>query len=963
MIAEGRLACRWLVGGFLLVASGWAAGAAPEDVQQLPELGSPAWVALFCDRSGGAVTCWKEMAIACPNPACDHHRTANQGMWSAAAPEAFSCPACGSVFPGAAYPEEATLEACGQSFEYHTTPTGEKRFLTPALRYFKACHALSVAAGFAREAASPRLADDVRKASARKALDIMLAFSEMYIHTIHIARRSRISTAGWPNRCNWGRLDHFGDYVFPTMVCGVFDRIAATGIVSDAERAAYKRFVEYMLSHVTFAWYRQSGGMGNWSVQIRRDCWAAVKTFPDLEIHDLLHEQTRGTPRKLSGPDLLHEILEGPEGLFMLFGRYFYADGLMRERSPAYQEMLISHLRRFLPDIAAYTDPPSYEPPDPRWHRFEHLALEDNDVVKRCMTAHDALVLPDETVMPIGDSYYGITAPGAGGARESSLHPGWGVGALRCGRGPGATLAALNWGSTRDGHSHNDMLNVLFWGQGQLLVTDLGYVNDRHDLKGTWWRGAAMAHNTVVVDATNPPRTTAGELTAWAVTPRCSAVQARSRHTDPADQELRRTLVLVGGTEAAHGGGYVVDVFHVRGGGMHDYVLHAQAPIGQPEERLSLDGMTVEPCADPTASLLTLTPGADPKTAVGYEHITGLATGTAAGPYRATWHMGGDRDVAFTLHRLVATPETVFVGLAPGHRLGDPEPTKDRALHKLVCRRVGPPPLMSVFPSILESSSGGTRSIQGSRLLETTGTNASVAIEVTKPDGIDIVLVAAEPGVMSVPEKGITFDGRIALVTFERDGRRRSATVVEGDSLQVGTDVVAKNPPTLRGRTVGHPGGLAANILDEQPASIEIDIAVPPTAVGRSLFADHADGSHSGWIIHAATPVPGGGTRLVLDRPARVDVHLARGVTGDRTVLDVQGFVVQPGLWCLFDGQWLQIAKLESKEVAAAGTTVTQPVTKIRLSAAVAGTADLVDTPIVVTAFGPGDRITIPAIE
>lgn len=951
-------------------------------------VGSPEWIDIFIDRSGGAITDYGYNRLSCPNPTCANYnkatqydragtKPANLKMWSPRDPDVFTCPACGKSYPGKEFPEKQQHSIGGLKFEYYQNHEGNKFFLTPRLRYYKSLHALYTASDMAVAAA--RSGD---KDLARRALDIMLAYKEMY--SFHITRPisgtpgaryrgedySNIASdrqdrdlqeyaAGWPNVANWGRLGHFGDYVWPSRICAVYQNISKTGIVSEEERQQYKQFVEFMLEYVAFAFYKQAGGMGNFSIQLRSDIFTAYQTFPDLEVRDFVYEQKFGVKRVLKGADIVHEILQGTDGLFAVLGGYYYADGLMHERSPAYQEMITSHLHNFLQTIAGYTDPPTYQPLEPHWLRFENLDLESNKIMQKCLTQHLQVSLPNGKCMALGDSYHdrldGVVQNG------SSLHPGWGVGMLQIGSGLGATMAALNWGSIVDGHSHNDMLDIVFWDKDRLLVNDLGYVIDQHEIRETWWRASAASHNTVIVDAENPApyAVEAGDPEAWAITPFFSAVQARSRHTYPKNEDYRRTLVLVGTADDSDVPRYAVDVFHVKGGRVHDYLIHAQSGIFDPPETFSTSGLTLLPVQDPPKTMMDVTPGASRQKSTGYEHITALQKADTRDSWSAVWNIGGEEETQLKLFRLIDAPETVFITQAPGHRYHaqNTAPDKGRTMYKVISRSEGRAPHETVFTSVVEAYNGSSGRIKAARRLKIQGENSPVAVEVTTDSGSDIILVSSGPGLMELPEKEIVFNGRIAAVSFDRQGNIRTVMMNEGSYLRVGSNVIKANPETLSGLTVGHPEGVSTDVFSEKPASIEVDFEVPAEAVGRTIFMDHAAGNRTVWTIKKVEPAGHKHTRIGLDRPARHQLKQLQGAGDDGTFIDPVTFdfahtdrFFEKGVWCLIGDQWTQIINLRNDT---GRIFLSEPVRNIKRH---------LGSLYVVTYIGPGDRVTIPGI-
>ena len=213
----------------------------------------------------------------------------------------------------------------------------------------------------------------------------------------------------------------------------------------------------------------------------------------------------------------------------------------------------------------------------------------------------------------------GDLAPPAGLAvpTESAFHDGIGVTALRCGSGREATAAFLIHGPRGGGHSHYDQLSITLYALGHELATDIGYPDSTDPLRGRWWNRTA-AHNTVVVDGRNQAQSM-GALEVFAAAGRVRVAQAICTNAYPELTDYRRTVVLVGEAAEPTATRYLVDVFHVIGGTLHDWAFHAQSEPELPESGFALDGVTA--VAKGGASLLEHTPGAQPDV-MGYDCLT-----------------------------------------------------------------------------------------------------------------------------------------------------------------------------------------------------------------------------------------------------------------------------------------------------------------------------------------------------
>jgi hypothetical protein len=292
---------------------------------------------------------------------------------------------------------------------------------------------------------------------------------------------------------------------------------------------------------------------------------------------------------------------------------WFLADGSTSE-SYAYATMTLSGIEALGQAFRGYCDPPGYT--DAKGERIDRLDLYHDTAYKRVWEAMFNGLQGDLRYPPLADSYQ-TSALGAtfvelmaanyadnlryvallkelagrdlsGGdvrraiylrspllaaletpplALPDHLFPVLRQGYLRsgpAGRDSLLVLDASHWG----GHHHLDSLNLYYWQDGQELLSDLGYLWDHPKSNMT---RRTFAHNTVMVDgAEQATRDRGGEFTLFAPTSPIKLMEAESRAYAQASL-YRRTVAQI---EHAPGRQYVLDVFRVQGGTMHDYVFH-----------------------------------------------------------------------------------------------------------------------------------------------------------------------------------------------------------------------------------------------------------------------------------------------------------------------------------------------------------------------------------------------------
>lgn len=277
------------------------------------------------------------------------------------------------------------------------------------------------------------------------------------------------------------------------------------------------------------------------------------------------------------------------------------------------------------------------------------------------------------------------------------------------GRAATAILSASHWGV----HHHRDSLNLTFFQRGHEVLTDLGYLWDRPDKDMTV---RTAAHNLVVVDESEQ-RTTerGGQLRTFECGPHMKVVDCASEAYAQTSLYQRRCVLVDHGAVGA----YLVDVFWVRGGTVHDYLFHGPVP------GYAAHGISLTEVAD----------GAAPYGIVNVRH--GL-TGALGEPWRLTWELAGG--VRFTAWAAPIDAEEVLVGDGWGERGWGHFNTPDKKVDvPYVVRRRAGADLASTFVSVYEAYEGRPL-VSAVRLLqEAPGADSGggLSLEVVRDDGVD----------------------------------------------------------------------------------------------------------------------------------------------------------------------------------------------------------------------------------
>ena len=245
----------------------------------------------------------------------------------------------------------------------------------------------------------------------------------------------------------------------------------------------------------------------------------------------------------------------------MAFGR--------KEHRPTMRKT-VGNLSLFLQTVKGYSDPPGF---DDRGQRFDELNLAGTlPPLVRSNSALMKMRLPDGRFVPVHDTW---ATDKREALKETTpyLLPAVGHACLGGGQGAEQTQFHLTW-SGGFGHQHADNLSLLAFAYGRELLSDLGYTHTRHRV----WSATTAAHNTVVIDGRNQSaHAGSGGALRWfdVSEPRLQAVSADGERGYPGLARVYRRALMTARSGLQRR--YVVDVFEVEGGEVHDYFLHGDA--------------------------------------------------------------------------------------------------------------------------------------------------------------------------------------------------------------------------------------------------------------------------------------------------------------------------------------------------------------------------------------------------
>ncbi len=564
----------------------------------------------------------------------------------------------------------------------------------------------------------------------------------------------------------------------------------------------------------------------------------------------------------LGNPELVHRAIRFGDGLRKIS---YFADGFWHEGSPSYHMMISGRWANNYPAacLPTYSDPPGYRDPvdGTRFDRAD-FAQRYAPFLEETARAMQQWVLPNGHYAAVHDTHWKSTTADRGtfgvltGYKPSesrSLLQTWaGHAVLGSGQGDRQVQAHLHFSGT-DGHEHADSLNFFLWARNKELLSETEYHGNRA------WQASTAGHNTVVVDEQNQytrgraPRRqfseiddvpgvegfwfarkninhgdvlTDGMLRLFATDgPGVQVVEADGHRAYPADRVslYRRTLAMI---ERGAGDVYFVDIFRVRGGKVHDWMLHG--PLQ--------DEYTVKTSMDLQARAGKL-----------HTWLESLRSANTDGTWWAEFTAASGETLRTTM---LAAPGTEVI-LAEG-----PAMRREGMQTFLDARRAGPE---SVFIAVHEPYAGQPR-VQSVKLLRPERASPmAVALQVELNGRTDTILSTLDEA-GEIVGNGIALRGHFAYVSA---GARRSPLLYMADarSLKAGQASLAGTPAYTGAvrKTLRAAQGDANNAFATDAQLPEKKLA------GKLLLTIDGDGSTRGFLVKSVTR-RSTGTEIAVDR-------------------------------------------------------------------------------------------------
>lgn len=481
----------------------------------------------------------------------------------------------------------------------------------------------------------------------------------------------------------------------------------------------------------------------------------------------------------------------GLQGFNRFMADWYKADGSPIE-TPAYGLQVLDYLWRLGEILEGYSDPPGYTPPGGT--RTDNFSVYSRSDYRMVFKALGEALLPSMKYPSVGDSYTTSTPAGYWlgiGAKRTGLpilssllrfggftmtgvesllyrpdnleqaeplklpdvlFPQWKLAYLRGtpnNMNSSAILNASDWG----GHRHTDSLDLSYWANGGESLSDLGYLWDNPQQTMTV---RSAAHNLVLVDKKDQKKQGRGGSIGFYETPGPVHATEASSSAYAETDVYARTLLQMQKTDRKPE--YLVDLFRVRGGSTHDYMLHG-----------STDSLTT--------SRIQLAQGGD--SAVAAYGLTNVRTTGTDQVWTAGWQNAGGSGRTQSWQVPLSVAESVYIGSGWGQR---GKYDAGAQLPYLV-RRLGNSPSGSTFASVFESYADAP-GIQNVAQLTVSGSvyrpdvHAPVGLQISGSGWHDYVLGSLGASNAPVTFTGaydsspIEFGGRLGVLSYTDDNGR-----------------------------------------------------------------------------------------------------------------------------------------------------------------------------------------------
>ncbi|MBI3946681.1 MAG: heparinase II/III family protein [Armatimonadetes bacterium] len=773
----------------------------------------------------------RQGVLFCGCPNCSGgQQESNQFDWSIDRPFELRCKYCGHVYPSEKYAPNRTDTGTNELGEtvsyryYFDEKSGRDFWLEAHADYLRRAWFVVQCLALAREYHKTH-----RPEHARRAALILNVFARAFPHMAAIQQwpyqRRRIMEPV-PPYASGGRWGRNGASEVPHSLPEAYDLIYDSGELERLSREegvdARQRINDFFRGTVRLIWAFEPEPTG-----IHLNNLAEGYVFGIINIGRLIGE-----------PEFVHW---GYRWVGNILRDGFCYDGMWHE-SPSYHYH-VGGIRRIMLTLKGYSDPPGYRSPKDGL-RLDNVDLQQQiPFLQKAVRAPDAIAYPNGHICPVHDSWASSHPSPVREQTVSTILPGFGHASLGRSRGKDQLQAQLHF-SGGYGHQHYDSLNFSLFAKGAEMLSDIGYTHSK--LRA--WAISTAGHNTVVIDRKNQSsRNSDGDLLLFVPDlAGLAAVEACGERAYPELAETYRRLLLL--VPVSESDAYVVDIFRVKGGSTHDWLLHGSAN----EEMTAECSLPLTPFAD-----TLLEPGEEWKEPIGesstfspYGVIREARRAQTDGSFDMTLRYaapeGPTAGAGVRLHWVGSGNSEVFLAKSPRVRPaeGDDNKVYDFLMPQLVVRRRGSSPLSSTFAAVHEPF--GTKSfIDGVRALPLDPPGEfSAALEVRCGEFTDTVVSTLDepPYPQRRLPNGAVVRGRLVILR-ERAGRPEAAWMLDGIEAAKGGLRVSLDAPRYE-------GAIESATRREDGAPEDAFITSPPLPVGEALSGQWMVVTHGNGYTH-----------------------------------------------------------------------------------------------------------------
>ena len=286
------------------------------------------------------------------------------------------------------------------------------------------------------------------------------------------------------------------------------------------------------------------------------------------------------------------------------------------------------------------------------------------------------------------------------------------------------------------------------------------------------WATGTLSHNLVVVDEQDQSgysvvgecRPCGSNLELFGVAPGIAVAQASAVAAYPQCEDYRRTCAMI---RIPGGGHYVVDLFRVRGGRIHQYAFHCNG---------SLAGMTpAHPAPFPVELSEAWSSWMQRPRAVVPEE-----------PCIFTWTRN-DVNLDLSVLNTGSTIDRIIVADAPGWRCLSEALAGRPPIQQILAENraaEGVETLTTQYAAVVTVYRGDASPVLSARMLENDGETGAMAVEVRLPGRTDYILSARDGQPRQVGP--VCVSGEFAFVSVDGAGNVVQAYLLAGTRLQCG---------------------------------------------------------------------------------------------------------------------------------------------------------------------------------